>query len=42
MPPTQALFDLQGIDLELDLRDARLEEIRRLLGDDRELRVMRQ
>ena len=41
MPPTQALFDLQGIDLELDLRDSRLEEIRRLLGDDRELRVMR-
>ncbi len=41
MPPTQALFDLQGIDLEFDLRDARLEEIRRLLGDDRELRVMR-
>ena len=41
MPPTQALFDLQGIDLDLDLRDSRLEEIRRLLGDDRELRVMR-
>jgi predicted nucleic acid-binding Zn-ribbon protein len=41
MPVTQALYDLQAVDIELDLRNARLAEIHRLLGDDSELKILR-
>ena len=41
MPEIRDLFDLQFVDLEVDQRSARLEEIGRLLGDDRALKAAR-
>ena len=41
MPEIRDLFDLQSVDLEVDQRNARLEEIDRLLGDDRVLKAAR-
>ena len=41
MPEIRDLLDLQSVDLEVDQRNARFEEIGRLLGDDRALKAAR-
>ena len=41
MPATRELYDLQAVDLELDRRNRRLEEIAGQLGDEGPLPALR-